>query len=75
MQATEAMEDLRAFLGYTRREGLPPTVRAFQAEAGLSSSSNAQYRLLRLASLGYIERRTDDAENRVWRLTKKGEQA
>ena len=66
-----ARDDLLAFSGYIDREGLPPSVRAFQAATSVGSASGAQYRLKRLAALGWITRRSE-GESRVWRMTERG---
>ena len=64
-------EGLRAFIAFFEREGLPPTVREFQIEAGLSSSSVAAYHLGRLEEGGWIRRRTNEGLSRGWLPTKK----
>jgi SOS-response transcriptional repressor LexA len=67
--------DLMAFVALMEREGLPPTIREFQDELGLSSVSVADYHLRRLGWNSYLEPRGVNSPSRGWRLTDDGRRA
>lgn len=67
-------EALEAFVAFSKREEIVPTVRDLQLEMGLSSSSLAYYRLQKMEASGLVRHR-GAAANRSWVLTDKGRAA
>ena len=69
MKAQE-MAVLRAVSALERQAGMPPTVRAVQRWAGLSSTSVANYWLRKLRAQGYVDWRS--SSRRTLRVTAAG---
>ena len=67
-------EAFEAFVAFSQREEIVPTVRDLQLELGLSSSSTAYYRLQKMEAAGLLRHR-GNAANRAWVLTDKGRAA
>ncbi len=67
----DVIEALKAFAAAQERQGIPPSVREYAAELGVSSTP-AFYRLRMLERKGFLSREEGRRLQRNWTLTPKG---